>query len=336
MSIDLDPLSILNGESYSLTKIIHRGNTSYQLSVLNKTYWSEYNGSNIRLASVIQPSKSYKWLLLTWIMVNSCVYPKSGYVEIPIAWIESKDVFGSLSVAMYAEHGIKLNVGYSVESTNTVFGDGATLWTGINNFSKSYEFLEKGDAGYIYIEGKVEAARYRLVITGNRGDIIYYYNVYQDIVGIIDLKTDKSEIIGGVRRGLPTQINTISQEFIYRYYIGETGSGNINRNYKHHLLLNKIIGDSLTIALGATLTSVFNNTIAGISPNILTKLTVSISLSSQNALIYLDYDTCKNYNIYIYIRTSSIQYTTKNGEQTRTSLAGIKIIGYFSYSSRPS
>lgn len=218
-SIGLNPIEIQRGKSYSLTKTMHinrRPDAPSHSRIIKTSTISEVNKRGLirdsSTLSYLPPSKPSEISPYhIWILVDSYIWPSSGYGKIPVAWIESSSSFGSLSAMIFTTSSVEFNIGYAVESSGTTFKAGATLWSTTKHFAQSYEFPEQGTTGYIYIKGKIEAARYQLVELDEYGNIIHYFDVYQDCVAIVDINSYGSEILGGLQDGLPLRsiISTI-------------------------------------------------------------------------------------------------------------------------------
>jgi|GEM_PF-6113494 len=354
-SIRLNPIEIMDGKSYALTKVIHinrKPDAPAHPRVVKVERLSDaiirrkHNEFNV--FSYLPPSKPSVYSPYhIWVMIGDYIWPSTGYGKIPIAWIESSSVFGSLSVGIVTYHSTNFNIGYAIESTGTTFKAGATLWSVTGHFSKSYEFPEQGDTGYIYIKGKIEAARYQLAYVDQHGDIVYYLDVYQDDIAIVDLNMDGSEILGGIEDGFPPQINYIDDEFSYEYYTHDTGTGSIYGDYAYHIHSDDFVdtyaaSDYTWIDLAAAAGSILlwvsgGDPVAGIAVGVLSKLVASISSSYiQISYADVDYDSYNRYDIYVYVRVGSTNYIMSNGEEGRIPLMGIKIIGYPQYPGGPS
>jgi len=282
-----------------------------------------------------------------WILVDSYIWPSSGYGKIPVAWIESSSSFGSLSAMIFTTSSVEFNIGYAIESSGTTFKAGATLWSTTKHFAQSYEFPEQGTTGYIYIKGKIEAARYQLVELDEYGNIIHYFDVYQDCVAIVDINSYDSEILGGLQDGLPPQINYIDDNFLYEYYRHNFGTGNIYGDYAYHILSDDFVDTyaasdtewmDFAVAAGAILLwASGGGSVAGIATAILGHLVASITSSSlQISYVTVDYDSYTNYDIYVYVRVGSVAYIMSNGQNGTIPLMGIKIVAYPQYPGRPS
>ncbi len=154
-------------------------------------------------------------------------------------------------------------------------------------FSWSYEFPGPGDTGYIYIKGKIEAARYRLAYVDQHRDIVYYLDVYQDDVAIIDLDMDGPEILGGKSGGLSHRLvtlmtslvmNTISIIQVQGIFMEIMGIIYIQMILSIHMLHQIIHGSTWLRPLEVFLLWVSGgDPVAGIATAILSKLVASIS-----------------------------------------------------------
>ena len=216
-SIDLTPTEIINGESYHATARMAFDTTN--MLVRDKHVAVNVSATPYDITNPI-PNPISGGSYFYWYETNSSQVKSSngGYLQIPLAVAEA---YGSAEVET-EEIMTQTSQDTTGEIVNPFSSSGWQVTTGASNGQNSNSYYigpisqttpVTNGWNYAYIDGYVTVANFDLWYVSS--DIVMNLGEYQTLVGITDIATSGSNIVGGFGNSEPTYQGGVSAFYNY-------------------------------------------------------------------------------------------------------------------------